>query len=555
MKAPKLLEQTRQFLNHLYPDGIPKSQHLLLWTIPGKTSYWFTDTDSASESLDLMGQKNIYIGCGLSPQDFGASRRAPAKDISGIPGLWADIDYGADGHKGKTYPPDQATALKILDDLAVRPTLVIHSGNGLQAWWLWDKPWIFADEADHTRATDVSKAWGEILIQAGGDYSVDSVSDLSRVLRVPGSENVKDPNLPKPVRMLIQDGPRWKNHETFIKQAGIDITVEALAPSKKKPSKVSANIPKGDPPGAKMTILWSVDPQARDAWIGEPAPWLKDQSDSSRDLSIATRAAMAGWNDLELGQLLRAGREHRGADLKHPGYYDLTIRKASENSNKPLHIREADEALGIDPDSATPEARLEKISELIGVDPAITKLTKTDGDPVVYRMYWKGRKMELGDGGGILEQSKFRRIMFDLAGVVVPRRKAPEWDKIAQMFANCVTVLEVGAEGEATTQVEQYLESYFEAFGGDLSVEWKVRAQEREPFIKTVGQEDRLYFTLTGSQGLSTFVWSNYAVRPNATKFAGILRELGWSPEKMVIRNGDDVFKRSLWFKTVGAKS
>lgn len=527
----------------------------MLWTIPGKTSYWFTDLAEADSSLEYMGQKNVYIGCGLSPKDYGPSKRARAAQISGIPGLWADIDYGSAGHKGKQYPPDQASALALLDNLAVRPTLVIHSGNGLQAWWLWDTPWIFDTDEDHDYAAQISKAWGEILIEAGGEYSVDSVSDLSRVLRLPGSENVKDPKFPKPVRILIDDGPRWKNHDVFIKQAGIEIAVEALTPAKKKPSKVSADLPKGDPPGAKMTLLWSIDPQARDCWLGEEATWLKDQSDSSRDLSIATRAAMAGWNDLEIGQLLLAGRVHRNADLKHPGYYDLTIRKATENSNQPLHIREADEALGIDPDNATPEARLAKISEMIGVDPPITKITKTDGDPVVYRMYWKGRKMELGDGGGILEQSKFRKTMFDLAGVVVPRRKPPEWDRIAQMFANCTTILEVGAEGEATTQAEVYLEAYFEAFGGDLSDEWKVRAQEREPFIREVDGQDRLYFTLTGSQGLSTFVWSNFAVRPNAAKFAGILRELGWNPEKTTIRNGDDVFKRSFWYKAVGTKS
>ena len=548
-------DQTRRFLDHLYPDGIPQSQHLLLWTMPGKTSYWFTSLDEASDSLEYMGQKNVYIGCGLSPKDFGTTRRALAKDVSGIPGLWADIDYGGSGHKGKKYPPTQESALRLLDELAIRPSLIIHSGNRLQAWWLWDKPWIFSTKDEHDYAASVSKAWGEVLIKAGGEYSVDSVSDLSRVLRLPGSENIKDPANPKPVRMLIEDGPRWKDHQHFVKVAGIDLSPEDIKPEKNVTTKVSANLPKGDPPGAKMTILWSIDPQARDCWLGEPAPWLRDQSDSSRDLSIATRASMAGWNDLEIGQLLLAGRIHRGSDLKHPGYYDLTIRKATQNSNKPLHVREADESLGIDPDSATPEARLEKISELIGVDPAITKLTKTDGDPVVYRMYWKGRKMELGDGGGILEQSKFRKIMFDLAGVVVPRRKNPEWDKIAQMFANCVTVLEVGAEGEATSQVEAYLEAYFEAFGGDLSDNWKVRAQEREPFIKDHKGEDRLYFTLTGAQGLSSFVWSNYAVRPNASKFAGILRELGWRPEKVSIRNGDDAFKRSLWFKTVGARA
>ena len=546
------MPQTRQFLEHLYPDNLPANTHLLVWTIPDKTSYWFTDIDEVEPAIEIMGDKNVYIGCGLSPKNYGAIKRATAANIAAIPGFWADIDYGESGHKGKLYPPDQGTALRILDELAVRPTIVLHSGNGLQAWWLWDKPWVFVDKTDHDLAAAASKEWGVILNEAAGDYSVDSVSDLSRVLRLPGTNNVKDPANPKPVKILIEDGPRWAHREAFIEQAGI-----TLAPPKAKASKSSskktklAGIPVGDPSAARMTILWSIDERARDAWMGEPASWLKDQSASSRDLSVATRAAMAGWPESEIGQLIRAGRELRKDDLKHPLYYELTIAKAIENSQRPQHIRQADEDLGIDPDSATPESRLEKISELIGIAPPITKITKTDSDPVIYRIYWRGKKMEIGDGSGILDQTKFRKTMYDIAGVVVSRRKAPEWDRIAQMFANCVTILQVGKEGEATTQYEVYLEEYFETFTEDLAKDWQTKAQERQPFIREVEGVDRVYFSTAGAQGLATWIWANYNVRPNPTRLIGILSELGWQPEKQSIRNGDDVFRRSVWWKTV----
>mgnify|MGYP003136972940 CR=1 FL=1 len=132
------MPQARQFLDHLYPNNIPADLHLLVWTIPNKTSYWFTSIDEVETAVEIMGNQNIYIGCGLSPENYGANKRATAANVAGIPGFWADIDYGDTGHKGKTYPPNQGTALRILDELAVRPTLVIHSGNGLQAWWLWD---------------------------------------------------------------------------------------------------------------------------------------------------------------------------------------------------------------------------------------------------------------------------------------------------------------------------------------------------------------------------------------------------------------------------------
>jgi len=552
------MQVTRQFLEHLYPDNIPSGNHVLVWTIPGKTSYWFTDTEELTNSLELFGNRNIYIGCGLSPKNYGSTKRARANQISGIPGLWADIDYGDTGHKGKTYPPTEAAAIQILDELAVRPSIVIHSGNGLQAWWLWDEPWIFKDKIEREHAAEISKAWGAILNEAAGEYTVDSVSDLSRVLRLPGSNNVKDPDNPKPVRIISEDGPRWGSHEDFISQAGITLD-PARSNASPKPSTTkepSSEIPQGDPPVARMTLLWSVDPKAQDVWMGKDAPWLKDQSDSSRDLSVATRAALAGWPALEIGQLIRSGRELRGADLKHPQYYDLTIRKAMDKSKEPGHVRDADEALGVDPDNATPELRLERISELIGVAPPITRITKTDSDPVIYRLYWQGRRMEIGDSSGILEQNKFRRVMADIAGVVVTRRKAPEWDKIAQMFLNCVTILKVGAEGEAVAQMEAFMDEYFEQFGGDLSADWKTRCRNREPFIipsKDVsdGDLDRVCFATTGSRGLSAWIWAHHNLRPTTAKLVAILRELGWTPAKRTVRDGDDVFKRSFWFKEV----
>ena len=159
--------------------------------------------------------------------------------------------------------------------------------------------------------------------------------------------------------------------------------------------------------------------------------------------------------------------------------------------------------------------------------------------------------MEIGDGSGILDQTKFRKTMYDIAGVVVSRRKAPEWDRIAQMFANCVTILQVGKEGEATTQYEVYLEEYFETFTEDLAKDWQTKAQERQPFIREVEGVDRVYFSTAGAQGLATWIWANYNVRPNPTRLIGILSELGWQPEKQSIRNGDDVFRRSVWWKTV----
>ena len=163
--------------------------------------------------------------------------------------------------------------------------------------------------------------------------------------------------------------------------------------------------------------------------------------------------------------------------------------------------------------------------------------------------------MELGDSSGILEANKFRRVMGDLTGLVVKRRKVDAWDNIAQMLFNCVTHLRVGSEGEATSQMKEYLSEYFEAFGGDMSVEWKTRAQERQPFIREVDGSDWVYFSATGHSGLSAYIWVNHNVRIKPAKIAGLLTEIGWTPETAHVRDGDDTFRRNVWTKVVQPKT
>jgi hypothetical protein len=39
-----------------------------------------------------MREHDLYVGVGLSGQDYGASRRCPSSEVAGIVGLWADLD-------------------------------------------------------------------------------------------------------------------------------------------------------------------------------------------------------------------------------------------------------------------------------------------------------------------------------------------------------------------------------------------------------------------------------------------------------------------------------
>ena len=210
---------TRQFLDALW--GFKGQQDwLLLWEKNGKRSHWFVDLDAASDFA--AGRVDLYIGCGLSGENRGASKRATEAQVVCIPGFWCDVDFGGNAaHKSLSLPPDQCSAMVILEELDLPPTMVIHSGFGLQAWWLLETPFRIENLDDRNEAKRISQSLQNSLISVGRSrgWKVDSVGDLSRILRVPGTLNGKsDP--PILVQTLSDDGPRYASIRDIVSPRG-----------------------------------------------------------------------------------------------------------------------------------------------------------------------------------------------------------------------------------------------------------------------------------------------------------------------------------------------
>lgn len=177
----------------------------------GRSPGWFTicafergeprvtrwiDTDKlgpAARAIERASERfDIYtsVGTWAEPARRG---RGKARDVISIAGMWADLDIGEAGHRlaksGLPNPSDEAAALAILTGLPA-PSAVIHSGGGLQVWHLFDEPWVFDD---NKAAAEVAEGWHRRLVAAGEERGVhvDALGDLARILRVPGTRNLK----------------------------------------------------------------------------------------------------------------------------------------------------------------------------------------------------------------------------------------------------------------------------------------------------------------------------------------------------------------------------
>jgi hypothetical protein len=199
------------WLHHLWPD--PPPGFLLLWLMRGKRSLWFPTGDlqalaEAAEQHALSG--DVYLGCGLSPKDFGEDKRCESAAVSAIPGLWGDIDVAGPPHKKKKLPPDLDSALSLARAMPLPPSVLIYSGHGLQPWWLLSKPWVFGTDGDRAEAAAEVADWNAHLqrLASGRGWSVDSTHDLARILRVPGTFNHKGKGEPVAVRLEIAEALR-----------------------------------------------------------------------------------------------------------------------------------------------------------------------------------------------------------------------------------------------------------------------------------------------------------------------------------------------------------
>ena len=208
---------TIEFFQVLYPEET--EGHTYLWTLPDKRTQVFSVTTHAEivRTARKIGDtgKDVYFSVGVSERLFKAHERAKSADIVAIPGLWVDIDIAGYAHAAKALPPDYIAARALLPE-TLDPSIVVHSGHGIHAYYL------FRELLD-TRTDEERGAAEELLRRLQGavraraaehGWHVDSVPDLCRVLRVPGTLNRKGGGAMPCVVAEYSEGLRY-NAEDF----------------------------------------------------------------------------------------------------------------------------------------------------------------------------------------------------------------------------------------------------------------------------------------------------------------------------------------------------
>ena len=201
--------ESLRFLDLLY--GTAERGWLQLWTLPDKRSSWI-DTGAtewrkrAERMLGAIGpQHDTYVRMSLMPKNLGSTQRGRAEDAIAVPGVWMDLDYAEPvAHKKPNLPANAEAIMDLLDSLEMAPTVIVHSGYGIHAYWLGRELWTIDGPEEYVRMAALVQRWQEYVRGKAKErgWVVDSVHDLARVLRVPGTYNHKKPGSPVMARIL-----------------------------------------------------------------------------------------------------------------------------------------------------------------------------------------------------------------------------------------------------------------------------------------------------------------------------------------------------------------
>lgn len=181
------IEEASRFFDALYPEG--SDDQITIWTAQDKTTIKVRACESSRASelaVSLAADKDVFLGIGLRRHDLNGTGRGRKQDVTLLSAVWADVDVD-----------EEAAARAVLESFPLPPSMLVWSGHGLHAYWLFDRPWRLDTAEDRNAADTLIKRFGATIAGDGVDRAV---FELARVMRVPGTINHKRD--PRPVRLL-----------------------------------------------------------------------------------------------------------------------------------------------------------------------------------------------------------------------------------------------------------------------------------------------------------------------------------------------------------------
>ena len=472
--------QPREFLTEIWGD--PPPAPVYIYMLPTRQSIWFSHFENLDAAVALHADMDVYTSGGLGPldnPDRASNRRVQQKDVAGIAGLWADIDVAHEVHSKKNLPQTVEQALEILELAEFQPTMLVNSGHGIQAWWLFTQPWLFNNTYENWEARRLSSWWHDriqALYQNEG-CRIDSVQNLDRVMRIPGTWNNKIKTDVRPVELMSNTGIRYEL-EQFLDLMPPDYRPQVMTHGTIVEGEVISGEqlmldPDAEPPSMKMFALLEEDKKFLASWKESRKDWPEhaDRSPSAYDMSLANIAARAGWTDQEICNLLIAKRREREQPLKlRENYYATTIAKARVPMERERILdRLQKDAIpdaehdGLDGHLVTEEDRKRKLADvsILLAKIRVDRVEKFPGETATYIITTDKGLVRLDSVDDVLKADRFQsRVANGTDQVLDIKNLKKHWDRIAQGLLEAREEHDMGEAADPDQMCRVWIQEY-----------------------------------------------------------------------------------------------
>lgn len=473
--------ETTDFLGALFGDK-PNRAAVQIWIRSDKPITWFVDDLEQAAKLAIEGAEkfDVYVGCGIAAHDRERPQRQRLKadEVAGIPGVWADIDINGGPESKDGAAPDYERAMELASSL-LEPTLIVKSGYGLQAWWLFEEPWIFANVAEREQAKRVVGGFQGALRAAARrlGWGLDATQDLARVMRIPGTLNHKGAE-PVEVTLLQADGKRYQLEEIAELGQGFSSS-QSVTSAEDTVIEVHLNGKLQLDPRVMMlrddeqdfTNLWQMKSAALKG--------LRDPSLSGVEFEIARWLCRAGLTDQSIADAIVFWR-----NKQEPGDPRKKLRRERIAQTIARARSSVQHEIGESMAEQEREAAIEYISQvttgatepneaktvasfnkIIGGGPEIARLKQFTRDPTHARFNIEladGREVPIGTFDALASQTQFRRIYAIVTGHYPKVTKPEKWDTAVHGLLQAAYIID-SIEDSGVGQMELWIDEYHDA--------------------------------------------------------------------------------------------
>ncbi len=249
------IDMALTFLNLLF-GAVMERVFGYLWTKQDKATYPFAVSSPderitmALKAIELNDEgKDVYVGVNLMNEPPARNTRVKAEYVTLQTATVADIDILGGEHTDPNKYPADLEATKGFLPFPV--SLTVDSGYGLHPYCIYSEPIVITAE-NRSTVTERNKKFISVIRDRAGKFkkAVDSVHDLPRVLRMPGTYNYKCGRENAPLCRLIEFS------DVRFTPSNLDEKLSEISPAKK--------LKQGQ--GDAVLIYQSTDSRDFDTW-------------------------------------------------------------------------------------------------------------------------------------------------------------------------------------------------------------------------------------------------------------------------------------------------